>query len=125
MTLLPDERRRPRSEIWSSLRMSDGMEFNPTEKARKIADEALERLSTELEAGRSEALQNYLAVMGRFHRYSWGNTLLIASQRPDATHVAGFNAWHQLGRSVKKGEKGIMILAPMVIKQKESQKEQQ
>lgn len=63
--------------------------------------------------------------MGRFHRYSWGNSLLIASQRPDATRVAGFHAWHQLGRSVKKGEKGIMILAPMLIKQKESQKEQQ
>src|SRR5580700_7607033 len=58
--------------------------------------------------------------MGRFHRYSWGNTLLIASQRPTATHVAGFHAWHQLGRSVKKGEKGIVILAPMVVKQKDS-----
>jgi antirestriction protein ArdC len=57
--------------------------------------------------------------MGRFHRYSWGNTLLIATQRPDATHVAGFHAWHQLGRSVKKGEKGIMILAPMMVKQKD------
>jgi hypothetical protein len=78
-----------------------GMENNPSEKARKIADEALDRLTSELEAGRSEALQNYLAFMGRFHRYSWGNTLLIASQRPDATRVAGFHAWHQLGRSVK------------------------
>src|SRR5580692_4982402 len=95
------------------------MESSPTDKARKIAEEALDRLSAELEAGRSEALQNYLAVMGRFHRYSWGNTLLIASQRPDATHVAGFHAWHQLGRSVKKGEKGIMILAPLVVKQEE------
>src|ERR1700722_16529760 len=99
------------------------MDSNPTEKARKITEEALDRLSTELEAGRSEALQNYLAVMGRFHRYSWGNTLLIASQRPNATHVAGFHAWHQLGRSVKKGEKGIMILAPMIVKQKETQPE--
>src|ERR1700686_951811 len=95
------------------------MESNPTEKAQKIAEEALDRLSAELAAGRSEALQKYLATMGRFHRYSWGNTLLIASQRPDAPHVAGFHAWHQLGRSVKKGEKGIMILAPMVFKQKE------
>jgi antirestriction protein ArdC len=97
------------------------MDSNPTDKARKIAEEALDRLSAELEAGRSEALQNYLGVMGRFHRYSWGNTLLIASQRPDATHVAGFHAWHQLGRFVKKGEKGIMILAPMVVKEKDPQ----
>jgi antirestriction protein ArdC len=114
-----------RSEIRPVLRMSGCMESNPTEKARKIAEEALNRLSAELEAGRSEALKNYLAVMGRFHKYSWGNTLLIASQRPDATRVAGFHAWHQLGRSVKKGEKGIMILAPMMVKQKEQQSEQE
>jgi antirestriction protein ArdC len=101
------------------------MESNPTEKARQIADAALDRLSEQLAAGRSEALKNYLAVMGRFHRYSWGNTLLISSQRPDATHVAGFHAWHQLGRSVKKGEKGIMILAPMVVKQKELPQERE
>jgi len=84
------------------------------DKVRQIAEEALNRLSAELEAGKSEALKNYLAAMGRFHRYSWGNVLLINSQRPEATHVAGFHAWHDLGRSVKKGEKGIMILAPVV-----------
>ncbi len=55
------------------------MESSPTEKTRKIAEEALGRLSVALEAGRSEALKNYLAVMGRFHRYSWGNTLLIST----------------------------------------------
>ena len=43
--------------------------------------------------------------------------MLIASQRPTATHVAGYHMWNQMGRSVKKGEKGIMILAPMVVKQ--------
>ena len=55
--------------------------------------------------------------MSRFRRYSWGNVLLIASQRPTATHVSGYHMWNQLGRSVKKGEKGIMIFAPMVVKQ--------
>jgi hypothetical protein len=54
--------------------------------------------------------------MGRFRRYSWNNVLLIASQRPNASHVAGFHAWHDLGRNVKKGEKGIMILAPVTRK---------
>jgi len=92
----------------------------PNDKARQIAEEALGKLAAELEQGRSEALRSYLAAMGRFRRYSWGNVLLISSQRPAATHVAGFHAWHQLGRSVKKGEKGIVILAPMVVKQKES-----
>lgn len=82
-----------------------------------MAEEALKRLSTELEAGRSEGLKSYLAAMSRFRRYSWGNVLLIASQHPTATHVAGYHMWNQLGRSVKKGEKGIMIFAPMVVKQ--------
>lgn len=90
------------------------------EKVRKVAEEALNRLSAELEAGRSEALKNYLAAMGRFHRYSWGNILLIAAQRPTANHVAGFHTWHDLERWVKKGEKGIMIFAPMRVKQQEA-----
>src|SRR6202049_5226143 len=90
------------------------------DKVRQMAEEALNRLSAELEAGKSETLKNYLAAMARFHRYSWGNVLLINSQRPDATHVAGFHTWHDLGRSVKKGEKGIMILAPVVVKQKDA-----
>ena len=60
----------------------------------------------------------YLAVMGRFHQYSWGNALLIASQRPAATRVAGFQTWRKLGRHVRKGEKGIMILAPVVVKKR-------
>jgi antirestriction protein ArdC len=89
------------------------------EKVRKIAEEALERLTAALEAGQSEALKNYLSAMGRFHRYSWGNVLLIASQRPGATHVAGYHTWHDLGRFVKKGEKGIMIFAPMLVKQRD------
>ena len=62
------------------------MEPNANDKARKVAEEALNRLSAELEAGRSEGLKNYLAAMSRFRRYSWGNVLLIASQRPTATH---------------------------------------
>jgi antirestriction protein ArdC len=56
----------------------------------------------------------WLDVQRRFHRYSWGNTLLIACQRPDATRVAGFHAWLRLGRHVRKGEHGIAILAPVV-----------
>lgn len=60
----------------------------------------------------------YLAVMSRFHRYSRGNVLLIYSQRPQATHVAGFHAWLRMRRYVRKGEKGIVILAPMVGRRK-------
>lgn len=86
------------------------------EDARKRIDESLDRLATALENGQSETLKKYLAVMGRFHRYSLGNQLLIAMQRPDATQVAGFHAWKRLGRWVKAGEHGIAIVAPMVRK---------
>lgn len=84
------------------------------EKVRGIADAALKRLSDDLAAGRSESLTQYLAAMGRFRHYSWNNVLLIASQRPTATHVAGYQTWQQLGRWVKRGEKGITIIAPVV-----------
>jgi len=60
----------------------------------------------------SDEFRNYLVAMSRFHDYSWNNQLLIMLQRPDATHVAGFNAWKDLGRWVKKGETGIAIFAP-------------
>jgi hypothetical protein len=51
---------------------------------------------------------------GRFHNYSFGNIMQVARQKPDATNVAGLRTWNSLGRSVKRGEKGIMILAPMI-----------
>jgi len=67
----------------------------------------------------SDKYTEYLRTMSRFHRYSLNNTLLIAMQRPDATLVAGFNKWRdQFGRSVKRGEKGIKIIAPTPFKKK-------
>jgi antirestriction protein ArdC len=71
-------------------------------------------LIEQLEAGHSDALTAYLDAMSRFHNYSFGNILEIARQRPTATRVAGLYAWNQLGRKVKKGEKGIRILAPII-----------
>jgi antirestriction protein ArdC len=90
------------------------------EQAKQIASNAIEQLRQALEAGHSERLREYLAAMARFPRYSWGNIMLIASQKPNATHVAGFHAWHKLGRFVKKGEKGILILAPIIRKKAEN-----
>jgi antirestriction protein ArdC len=58
--------------------------------------------------------QRYLEFQSRFRHYSFANVLLIASQREDATRVAGFNAWRKMGRFVRKGEKAIWILAPIV-----------
>lgn len=54
----------------------------------------------------------YLRTMARFPAYSFTNTLLIMTQRPDATRVAGYRAWQALGRQVKKGETGIKIFVP-------------
>src|SRR4051794_14127459 len=85
-----------------------------TEQAKSLSQDALAQLTEALERGHSQTMVSYLRTMARFHRYSWGNILLIYSQRPNATHVAGFQAWLKLRRYVRKGEKGIVILAPMV-----------
>jgi hypothetical protein len=84
---------------------------NPTQLLIK---QAVDYLIEQLEAGHSETLANYLGAMARFHNYSFGNILQIARQRPTATRVAGFGTWKELGRFVKRGEKGIQILAPVV-----------
>lgn len=85
----------------------------PNTKQELIAAN-IKLLIQQLEAGHSEALTNYLTAMSRFHNYSFGNVLEIARQMPTATRVAGFWTWKNLGRSVKAGQKGIRILAPIV-----------
>jgi len=68
------------------------------------------------EAKQSGPVLKYLAFASRFRRYSFHNTMLIFSQKPEATHVAGYRTWQKMGRYVRKGEKGIAILVPMKIK---------
>jgi len=82
--------------------------------AKEVIAANIQALIEQLEQGHSEALTGYLTAMGKFHNYSFGNILEIARQKPDATRVAGFYAWNQLGRKVKKGERGIRILAPVI-----------
>ena len=98
--------------------MTDNVQTIPSTPKPLTSKEAIqanvELLIEQLEAGHSDALTSYLTAMGRFHRYSFGNILEIARQKPDATRVAGMYAWNQLGRKVKKGAKGIRILAPMI-----------
>lgn len=90
----------------------------PSAELLQRIDDGLDELASALDAGRSEELVAFLDSMSRFHRYSFGNTILIVLQNPDATRVAGFHAWKKLGRSVKKGESGIRILAPIIRKPK-------
>jgi hypothetical protein len=87
---------------------------NQPKTAKEVIAANVQSLIEQLEAGHSDALTAYLNAMSRFHNYSLGNILEIARQKPDATRVAGMYAWNQLGRRVKKGEKGIRILAPII-----------
>jgi len=89
---------------------------NPRDRMKEITDK--------LEAGikgifNSDKYKDYLQTLSKFHNYSFNNCILIAMQKPDASHVAGFNDWRDnFKRQVKKGEKGIKILAPAPFKTK-------
>jgi uncharacterized membrane protein (UPF0127 family) len=84
----------------------------PATGERKI-DEVLKRLKDGVDGiQQSENFRKFLLTMSKFHDYSIGNLILIMLQKPNATRVAGFNTWRDLGRWVNKGEKGIAILAP-------------
>lgn len=91
------------------------------EDALALSETAVSELAEALAAGKSDQLKQYLSMMSSLHRYSFGNCLLIARQFPSATIVSGFNAWKKRGRTVKKGEKGICILAPLIRKKEEQE----
>ena len=82
--------------------------------SKEVIAANVQLLIEQLEAGHSEGLTAYLTAVGKFHNYSFGNILEIARQMPEATRVAGMYAWNQLGRKIKKGSKGIRILAPLI-----------
>jgi len=92
-------------------------------KAKQLIENALNSLTESLENGQSDELKKYLQTMSRFHQYSLRNVMLIALQKPSATHVAGFHSWKKLGRFVKKGENGIVIIAPLVYKKETDENE--
>ena len=87
------------------------------QKVKEITDKLEEGLKELFE---SEKYKSYLSTMSKFHNYSFNNTLLIAMQKPEATLVAGYQAWQKnFNRHVNKGERGIRILAPAPYKIKE------
>lgn len=90
--------------------------FKPdAELAQQKRQDALDKLTQGIEQLlESGDWQKYLQTQARFHRYSFNNCCLIMMQRPDASQVAGFQTWKQMGRHVRKGERGISILAPLV-----------
>jgi antirestriction protein ArdC len=81
---------------------------------------ALSKIEAGIESVRSsQRFRDYLAFCGRFHQYSFNNQLLIWCQKPNATLVAGFQAWRKVKRYVRKGEKGILILVPMTARRRQ------
>lgn len=88
--------------------------------------EILNKIETGIkEVFTSEKYLNYLKFLSNFHSYSVNNSILIFSQNPEASIVAGFNKWKKLKRNVKKGEKSIKILAPLIKKIKNDEDEEE
>lgn len=90
-------------------------------EVKQLIEDGVKELNEALSGGKSERLQQFLEVMATFPHYSFGNCILIAVQKPDARIVQGFQSWKKLGRWVKKGEKGIGIIAPMVYRNREAE----
>src|SRR5438093_7234673 len=100
----------PSLERSGSFQRSSEQEARPTSPL----NETLARLEQAVaEIHDSETFRRYLDAQSRFHTYSPSNALLVLLQRPDATRVAGYVTWQQLGRQVRKGERGIRIVVPM------------
>jgi antirestriction protein ArdC len=98
---------------------SDAVTTN-TDQTQELTDkinESITALCAETDtAKQNETYRAWLRTLSRFYSYSFNNWLLIYTQRPDASRVAGFQTWKSLGRFVKKGERGIRILAPIIRK---------
>lgn len=94
-----------------------------TDQTQELTDkinESITALCAETDAAKqNETYRAWLRTLSRFYSYSFNNWLLIYTQRPDATRVAGFQTWKSLGRFVKKGERGIRIFAPIIRKVEE------
>ena len=87
--------------------------INEVEKSIK---DAVENLVSALNSGKSERYIEYLKFCSKFYNYSQNNQILIYTQMPTATKVAGFKAWESLGFKINKGSKALKILAPQQYK---------
>jgi len=92
-------------------------------EAQDKIEDYVKELAEEMRNGVSNRLLEYLNFSAQFHHYSISNQMLIWIQRPTATHVAGMRTWNKVGRKVNQGEKGIMILAPIIYNKKTKHKE--
>jgi antirestriction protein ArdC len=96
------------------------MSTDKAQELTKTINDSIATLCAQTDAAKqSETYKAWLNTASRFHNYSFGNQILIWTQAPDATRVAGFHTWKSLNRFVKKGEHGIRILAPIIRKVEE------
>lgn len=104
--------------------MAENKKTSSPPEEKKTNKQCLKEITDSIETGIKELFQSdkyreYLQTMSHFHRYSVNNQMLIYMQKPSATHVASFTKWRdQFGRNVKRGEKGIKIIAPTPYKKK-------
>ncbi|EHO15818.1 hypothetical protein HMPREF9623_01729 [Stomatobaculum longum] len=94
--------------------------YDPKQAAENRKNE-MKEITEKLEQGvadlfNSEKYQTFLNTMAKFPQYSYNNNLLIMLQKPDATLCQSYTGWKKMGRFVKRGEKGIRILAPTPFK---------
>ena len=98
--------------------VNERQERSKIRSVRQAVWAGVELLAHDIDSGHPEVLSECLKAMARFHTYSFGNVLLISTQRPTATQVAGWRGWNELGRRIKQGEKGILIFAPILAEPK-------
>jgi hypothetical protein len=84
--------------------------------ALKSLEEGIQKLAE------SGEWKKFLEFQSAFHRYSFANTMLILTQRPDATRVAGFKTWKKLGRQVLKGQTALWIMAPVMARKPQDER---
>lgn len=88
-------------------------------KAQELMKKVQELALEAAQFSNSEEMARYMEAMARFHNYSFDNSMLIATQRADASRVAGYRRWQEHGRHVRKGAKGIAILCPCAYRRKD------
>src|SRR4051794_5880078 len=89
----------------------------PAQDSKARREEQARQLEEAVRAVLSEdGFHKWSEVRRSFRDYSWANQFMIATQKPDATRVAGYKSWQKLGRQVRKGEHAIRIWAPRFAK---------
>lgn len=96
------------------------MENNTLDNITKKLEQGIKDVMT----GSGSQYKEWLKFISSFHTYSFNNAMLIFLQNPNATLVKGYKDWRKLGRYVKKGEKAIKILAPIISNKKDKSKEE-